>query len=340
MVTTHKKRTVTIHDVAKEAGVSVSTVSRVLNGKDDVALETIEKVHGVVRDLRYTSSLAARGMRSIRTNVIGLIIPDVGTPYCIEVMRGVNRAIAQSNYDLIVYTTGAILKYGTADQERRYVTLLNGNVTDGVVVVTPAATDFSTDAPIVAIDPNNESPDCPAIIATNRAGALEALKYLTGLGHRRIGHITGRLDLVSASRRLQGYKDGLSACGLPVDEQLIQIGDFSTETAIRCTQALLSLENPPTAIFASNDMSATGIYKVALEKGLRIPEDLSVVGFDNLPESTFLNPQLTTVDQFIMDMGSMAVEMVVKLVNGETLEENLYEIPTQLVVRNSCRSLT
>jgi LacI family transcriptional regulator len=210
MVTTHKKRTVTIHDVAKEAGVSVSTVSRVLNGKDDVALETIEKVHGVVRDLRYTSSLAARGMRSIRTNVIGLIIPDVGTPYCIEVMRGVNRAIAQSNYDLIVYTTGAILKYGTADQERRYVTLLNGNVTDGVVVVTPAATDFSTDAPIVAIDPNNESPDCPAIIATNRAGALEALKYLTGLGHRRIGHITGRLDLVSASRRLQGYKDGLS----------------------------------------------------------------------------------------------------------------------------------
>jgi LacI family transcriptional regulator len=121
---------------------------------------------------------------------------------------------------------------------------------------------------------------------------------------------------------------------------LIQIGDFSTETAIRCTQALLSLENPPTAIFASNDMSATGIYKVALEKGLRIPEDLSVVGFDNLPESTFLNPQLTTVDQFIMDMGSMAVEMVVKLVNGETLEENLYEIPTQLVVRNSCRSLT
>jgi len=340
MATTHKKRTVTIHDVAKEAGVSVSTVSRVLNGKDDVALETIEKVHGVVRDLRYTSSLAARGMRSIRTNVIGLIIPDVGTPYCTEVMRGVNRAIAQSNYDLIVYTTGAILKYGTADQERRYVTLLNGNVTDGVVVVTPAATDFSTDAPIVAIDPNNESPDCPAIIATNRAGALEALKYLTGLGHRRIGHITGRLDLVSASRRLQGYKDGLSACGLPVDEQLIQIGDFSTETAIRCTQALLSLENPPTAIFASNDMSATGIYKVALEKGLRIPEDLSVVGFDNLPESTFLNPQLTTVDQFIMDMGSMAVEMVVKLVNGETLEENLYEIPTQLVVRNSCRSLT
>lgn len=336
---THKKRTVTINDVAKEAGVSVSTVSRVLNGKDDVALETIEKVRCVVRDLMYTSSLAARGMRSQRTKVIGLIMPDVASPYCLEVMRGVNKAIAQSDYDLIVYTTGDIHKYGTADQERRYVSLLNGDITDGVIVVTPAATNFSTDAPIVAIDPNNESPDCPAIIATNRAGALEALNYLTRLGHRRIGHITGRLELVSASRRVDGYKDGLIACGLPIDEKLIQVGDYTTDTAIRCTRSLLSLDNPPTAIFASNDMSATGIYQVAHEHGLRIPEDLSVVGFDNLPESIFLNPPLTTVDQFIMDMGSLAVEMVVKLVNGETYSKNLNEFPTQLVIRGSCRSL-
>jgi LacI family transcriptional regulator len=335
----HTKRAATIQDVAREAGVSVSTVSRVLNGKDDVASETCEKVLGVIAELSYASSLAARGMRSRRTNVIGLIMPDVASPYCIEVMRGVNQAIAQSNYDLIVYTTGDVRKYGTADQERRYVSLLNGSITDGVIVVTPAATAFSTDAPVVAIDPNNESPDCPSIIATNRAGALAAMTYLTGLGHRRIGFITGRLELVSASRRLRGYQEGLAASGIPLDEELVQISDYTTETAAERTRKLLTMANPPTAIFASNDMSAIGVYQAAQEVGVRIPEDLSVVGFDNLRESTYLKPALTTIDQFISEMGSLATEMVVKLIKGETLERNLHKIPTQLVIRESCRPL-
>jgi LacI family transcriptional regulator len=278
-------------------------------------------------------------MRSLRTHVIGLIMPDVASLYCVEVMRGVNRAIAQLDYDLIIYTNGDIRKYSIVDQERRYVMLLNVGITDGVIVVTPAAKDFSTDAPIVAIDPNNESPECPAVIATNRAGALAAMTFLTGLGHRRIGYITGRLDLVSATRRLQGFKDGLAACGIPVQEELIQVGDYTTETAAGCARALLSLPEPPTAIFAANDMSAIGIYQAAQEMGVRIPQDLSVVGFDNIRESAFLNPPLTTVDQFIADMGTIAVEMVVKLVKGETLERNLHEIPTQLVVRDSCRPL-
>jgi LacI family transcriptional regulator len=334
-----KKRSATIQDVAREAGVSVSTVSRVLNSKVDVASETFEKVQGIIEELGYTSSLAARGMRSSRTNVIGLIMPDVTSEYCVEVMRGVNRAIAQLDYDLIVYTTGDIRKYGTADQERRYVALLNGGITDGVIVVTPAATDFSTDRPVVAIDPNNESPDCPAIIATNRTGALAAMNYLTGLGHRRIGFITGRLELVSASQRLLGYKDGLAACGIALDEQLVQVSDYTTEMAVECTRRLLALENPPTAIFASNDMAAMGVYQAAQEAGLCIPKDLSVVGFDNIRESSMLIPALTTIDQFISDMGTTAIEMVVKLVHGETLEKSFLIVPTQLVVRNSCSSL-
>jgi LacI family transcriptional regulator len=330
------RRSITIQDVARAAGVSVSTVSRVLNNKVDVAPETCEKVQAVINELGYTSSLAAKGMRSRRTNVIGLIMPDVAVPYCQEVMRGVNRAIAQLDYDLIVYTTGDIRKYGTAEQERRYVVLLNAGITDGVIVVAPAATHFSTDAPVVAIDPNNESPDCPGIIATNREGALAAMNYLTGLGHRRIGFITGRLELVSACHRLQGYKDGLFASGIPLDDELIQIGDYTTETAVGCTRSLLSLDSRPTAIFASNDMSAMGVYQAAEEAGVRIPEDLSVVGFDNIPESAYLQPALTTIDQCVSEMGSLATEMVVKLVKGETLQNNLNFIPTQLVVRDSC----
>jgi LacI family transcriptional regulator len=209
---------------------------------------------------------------------------------------------------------------------------LNGSITDGLIVVTLAATNFSTAAPVVVIDPNNESPKCPAIISTNCEGALEAMEYLTSQGHHRIGFITGRLDLVSANRRLQGYQDGLAAAGIPVDDELIQIGDYTTETAVDCTQRLLSLDDPPTAIFASNDMSAMGVYQAAQAADKRIPEDLSVVGFDNLRESNFLNPTLTTIDQFIPEIGSIAIEMLVKLINGETLENDLHKIKTQLVM--------
>ena len=333
------RKSVTIYDVAEAAGVSVSTVSRVLNEKDDVSAETYEHVQKVIAELGYASSLAARGMRSRRTNVIGLIMPDIAQPYSVAVMRGVNQAIAKLNYDLIVYTTGDIRKYATPDQESYYVSLLNGSITDGLIVVTLAATSFSTAAPVVVIDPNNESPKCPAIISTNREGALEAMEYLTNLGHHRIGYITGRLDLVSANRRLQGYQDGLVAAGIPVDENLIEIGDYSTETAVDCTRRLLSLDDPPTAIFASNDMSAMGAYQAAHDAGIQIPEDISIIGFDNLRESYYLNPKLTTIDQFIPKMGTIAVEMIVKLVNGEPLTTDLYKIQTRLVVRDSCRPM-
>jgi LacI family transcriptional regulator len=333
-----KRKQTTIYDVAEAAGVSVSTVSRVLNGKDDVSADTLKQVQQVIKDLGFASSLAARGMRSHSTNVLGLIMPDVESLYSFAVLQGVNREIAKLHYDLIVYTSGASLHNASADKEAYYVSLLNGSVVDGVIVVAPVATNFSTAAPVVAIDPNNISPECPAIISTNRVGAMQAMEYLTNLGHRRIGFITGRLDLVSANRRLQGYKDGLEAAGLPLDDELIQVGDYSTRTAVALTHNLLALADPPTAIFASNDMSAMGVYRAAEQLGLRIPEDLSVVGFDNLHDSAFLSPPLTTIDQFISEMGSIAVDMIVKLMKGETLPKNIHKISTQLVVRESCRS--
>jgi len=334
------RKVATIHDVAKAAGVSVSTVSRVLNNKDDVAQETHERVQKVIDDLGYTSSLAARGMRSRRTNVIGLIMPDVASPYCLEVLRGVNQAIANLDYDLIIYTNGDVQKYGTADQELRYVSLLNGRITDGIIVVTPVATNFSTNAPVVAIDPNTEEPECIGVIGTNRKGALMAMNYLTGLGHRRIGHITGRLDLVSGCRRLQGYREGLDAVGIPYEDDLVQISDYTTETAAVCTQKLLQLDDRPTAIFAANDMSALGVYQAAELVGLRIPDDLSVVGFDNLPVSSCMNPPMTTIDQTIIQMAVKATEMVIKLVNGESLDQNLQKISTQLIIRDSCSAVS
>jgi LacI family transcriptional regulator len=334
-----KKRSITIHDVANAAGVSVSTVSRVLNDKDDIAPETYERVKHIISEMGYTSSLAARSMRSTRKNVIGLIMPDAGEPFPIEVMKGVNSEIAASDYDLIMYTCGDYRKHFTADREKKFVSLLNNSITDGVIVITPSATHFNTNAPVVAVDPHYESTEYPSVISTNRDGAMEAMNYLINLSHRRIGFISGRFDLKSADRRLCGYKDSLVQAGIPIDPDLIVQGDFTAETGLRCTRQLLSLPNPPDAIFAANDESALGAYQAAQEAGLSIPADLSIVGFDNIPEAALADPGLTTVDQSIQEMGKIATQMLIKLIEGEPMEEMIIKTSTRLVIRESCRAL-
>jgi LacI family transcriptional regulator len=163
------------------------------------------------------------------------------------------------------------------------------------------------------------------------------MEYLIGLGHKRIGYISGRAELESSNRRLMGYRELLEKAGIPIDERLIASGDYTTETGVSGARELLALENPPTAIFASNDQMAMGVFQVAEELGIQIPDDLSVVGFDNIAESKYMG--LTTVDQFILEMGYVATQMLIKLINGATLDDQTYRMQTQLVVRNSCREV-
>lgn len=333
------KASITIQDVAVAAGVSVSTVSRVLNDKIDVAPETFEKVQRVIEELGYTSSLAAKSMRSRKTNVIGLVVPNLEQSFCLNVVKGVNRAIEQMDYDLLVYTGGKSSDRSWAVRERQYVSLLNGSITDGIIVVTPTAESFSTHYPLVAIDPHLDSADFPAVIATNHVGAVTAMEYLLSLGHRRIGFIGGRPDLQSAVRRLQGYQDSLRQANLPIDPDLVQIGDFTQETGYGCAQRLLALPVRPSAIFAANDKSAIGAIEACTEMGLKVPEDVSIVGFDNIEEASFVNGGLTTVDQFIGDMGRVAVEMLISLIQDNPLENQVYRMSTQLIVRNTCRAI-
>ncbi len=333
----NRKQSVTIQDVAKTAGVSVSTVSRVLNGKVDVASDTQDHILAVIEELGYTSNLAARSMRSFKKGLLGLIMPDIAYPYAVEIMKGVNRAISESEFDLLVYTTGDVRKSGRASHELKYVSLLNNSIADGVVIVAPVTSEFSTIAPIVSIDPVMSNPQYPSVHATNYQGVVDGMEYLLSLGHKRIGFITGREELESSNRRLRGYRDSLENAGISIDEKLIATGDYTTETSIKCAHDLLTLPDKPTAIFASNDQSAMGVYQVAEELGLKIPEDLSVVGFDNIPESKYMG--LTTIDQFISDMGYMATRMLIKLINDPPLAENTYRMKTKLVIRNSCRAI-
>jgi LacI family transcriptional regulator len=331
------RKAVRIQDVAKEAGVSVSTVSRVLNGKTDVAENTQQRVREVIEKLGYTSSLAARSMRGQNTNLIGLILPDIAYPFAIEVMKGVNRAIAESDFDLLVFTTGDVRKHETALHEQKSVSLMNNSITDGVIIVAPAAAEFVSSSPIVSIDPLALNPSYPFVHATNYQGALEAMRYLTSLGHKRIGFITGRAGLESSTRRLKGYRDGIHQASIPIDDALIAAGDYTTETAARCARTLLSMKERPTAIFAANDQSALGVFQAAREMGFRIPDDLSVVGFDNIPEAAFND--LTTVDQFISEMGFVATKMLIDMINGIPLPEKTHKMQTKLIIRGSCRSL-
>ena len=332
----HTRNAVTIQDVAKAAGVSVSTVSRVLNGKVDVAPETQQRVQEVIAQLGYTSNLAARSMRLRRSNLIGLIMPDIGYPFSAEVMKGVNRAIAESDFDLLVYTTGDVRKHETAAHQQRYVSLLNNSITEGVVIVASVAAEFISDAPIVSIDSAVVNPGYPTIHATNYKGAMDAMSYLLGLGHTRIGFIGGRPELESAVRRKNGYCDALLQAGLAVDEALIVPGDYTAGPAAASLRRFLALKDPPTAIFAANDQSAIGVIQAANELGLNIPADLSVIGFDNIPEASYVD--LTTVDQFIAEMAYIATNTLFALIDGKPPAEWVVKMPTHLVIRGSCRS--
>lgn len=329
-----KKRAVTIQDVAKTAGVSVSTVSRVLNQKADVASETQARITKVIGKLGYTSNLAARSMRSLRKNLIGLVVTDIGM-YSIEVMKGVNHAIAESKFDLLVYTTGDIQKNGTALHQQHCVSLLNNSVTDGVIIVSSAAADYVTDAPIVSIDPHVINPNHPSVQGTNYQGSVDAMEYLLDLGHRRIGFVNGRPEVASAQRRLKGYEDALTNAGVEIDCALIVPGDFTQSTAYKSSLQLLSQNNPPTAIFAVNDQSALGVFQAAKDLGINIPADLSVVGFDNISEAKYVG--LTTIDQCLEEMGYISVQMLTKLINNEPLEEENHKMKTKLIIRTSCQ---
>jgi LacI family transcriptional regulator len=333
------KSSVTIQDVAAAAGVSVSTVSRVLNNKVDVAEATSAKIRRVIDELGYVSNLAAKSMRSRQTNVLGLIAPDLAHSFSLLIVKGVSQAIRSLGYDLFVYTGGENRAQSRAAWEQQQVSLLSGSIADGILVVTPYAESFRSDCPLVAIDPHREGADYPGVIATNRAGVLDAMAYLLGLGHRRIGYIGGRPDLQSAQRRWEGYIDSLAQAGIALDHTLVAVGDYKRTTAYASARQLLLLDCPPSAILAANDDMALGVYDAAAELGVRIPDQLSVVGFDNVPEAGLADPPLTSVDQSIEAMGRLAVELLARLIQGERVENRLHKAPTRLVIRSSCRAV-
>jgi len=325
-------RRATITDVALAAGVSVSTVSKVINGRYGIAVATSKRVQEVVRELGYEPSLVASSMRSQRTHVIGILVAEF-EPFSAEILKGTAAALADTDYELLAYT-GSRQSRG-AGWERRSLSRLSGTLIDGAIIVTPSVVDADPGVPLVSIDPHAGPAGLPMVDADSFTGALLATRHLIELGHRRIGFMAGRPDLESSRLREAGFREALEEAGLVADPELLRVADYRQDTARAAATALLTHPARPTAIFAANDLSAMGTMDVARELGLDVPGDLSVVGFDDIPESSRTVPPLTTVRQPIQAMGAAGVTMLLALMEGTPVEQTHIRLPTSLVVRGS-----
>ncbi|MER7796851.1 LacI family DNA-binding transcriptional regulator [Microbacterium sp. NPDC096154] len=324
-------RRITISDVARAAGVSVATVSKVINGRDGIAAATSTRVMRVVDDLGYQSSLVAASMRRQRTQVIGVLVAEF-EPFALQLLRGVSSALQDTEYDVLAYA-GSVSAGVHTGWEKRSLSRLGGTLIDGAIIVTPTVALPDSPVPVVAIDPHT-GPAGPATVDTdNLGGARAATDHLIALGHRRIGHVRGRSDLESAELREQGYREALETAGIRFDPTLVRDGGYRAAETTAAATALLDRADPPTAIFAANDLSAIETIRVAESRGLRVPDDLSVVGFDDVPEASSGVPALTTIRQSLPEMGSSAVHVLLSMLKGGPAEH--IRLPIELVVRGS-----
>jgi LacI family transcriptional regulator len=328
---------VTIIDVAAEAGVSYGTVSRVINNDVHVKEETRQRVLNAMQKLGFVANRQARSLAGGRANSIGVLVPDLGTAYIGEIMRGIDAELSLTDLDLILYTT-----HRTASKEASYVANLAQGMVDGLLLVLPRRpVDFigtltKRKFPFILIDHQGTGQDCPSVGAANWQGGYDATEYLIKLGHERIGFITGWMDLGCATDRLGGYRSALRTYHIPEAPELVFEGTFFQPDGFAGASAMLDLPEPPTAIFASNDMMAMGVMDAVRDRGLRVPEDVSVLGFDDIPQASLVRPALTTISQPLEKMGRVATQLLLELLQHPDRQVQRIELPTHLVVRDSC----
>lgn len=327
---------VTIRDVAVRAGVSVTTVSHVINQSRPVSAELRERVLAAMTELGFQPNAVARSLRSRQTHTFGMILPDSANPFFAEVARGIEDASFAFGYSVIVCNSD-----GDPARELRYINLLAQKRVDGLLLVAAGEcaqrTALLKACAIPAVIIDRELPDLTAdcVLIDNAEGGRLAIEHLLALGHRRIGCIAGPAALSPGLDRLAGYRQALHAARLAPDDALIVNGDFHDRGGYAAAQALLSLPDPPTAIFAGNDLMALGAMAAAHAAGVQIPAELSIVGFDDIHLAAFLNPPLTTVAQPKHELGVLAAEMLFARLEQPALPARRRLLSTQLVVRGS-----
>jgi LacI family transcriptional regulator len=338
---------VTIRQLARISGVSIGTVSRALNGYADVSPETRERVMRLARELDYTPAAAARSLKTQRSHVIGVILdtgeghPDLQHPFFHEVLVGLKNTIGASGYDLLLFASEQPANgHGT----HSYLKRCRHHLVEGVVLMGTDPEDpevrrlARSDLPTVGVDVELEGEATTFVISDNVDGGSRAVRHFHSLGHRRIGTITGLLETRPGADRLRGYRQAMQACGLAYRDEYIGYGDFYVESGRRAMAELLSLDEPPTAVFAASDMMALGAIRAAGDAGLNVPADVSVIGFDDIQLADHMNPPLTTVRQDKAGLGVSAGSALVRLIDGEQDAVTQYTVlPVELVRRGSTR---
>ena len=329
----------TIASIAAIAGVSIPTVSRVLHNRPDVAPETRKRVEKAIEESGFIRSRAKYGLRKKSSGIVDMLVPGLDNLYSTEIVRGVEEVLSRTSLRLALSVT-----HDTLQLEQRWLTkILHGGATDGAILVLSHGklqyfdTLHEHKIPFVVVDQRGElGPDIPSVGATNWFGGRTAIEHLISLGHRRIAVITGPPSMRCNQDRLAGYRAALEDAGISVEPTLIRSGAFSRETGYQQACALLELPEPPTAIFAGNDVQAMGVYSALRARGLRIPHDMSVIGFDDVAIASILTPALTTVRQPLVEMGRVATTMLLRLIAGDPLDSTRVELTTTLSVRDSC----
>lgn len=328
---------VTIRDVASKAGVSINTVSRVLNDRPDVNEATRERVRGAIADLGYRPNSLARSLIRRSSRTIGLVVTDCTNPNSARQIRMVQQAMSKAGYAVLIFDTQE-----DGEQERSAIELLEENMVDGIII-TPVGTAAGADlaalsqrVPVVLLNREPESGSgFDLVLNDNAAGAEAAVDHLIALGHTRIGYVTGSTNASTVRGRLQGYRAALSKAKLDFDESLIARAQITIEDAAAAARQLLEINDPPTAILAYNDLMALGVLAALDDARLRVPHDVALVGYDDIIYAPYLQVPLTTVRQQTRRMGEEAARLLLERLHGAESAPQRLVLQPELIVRRS-----
>ncbi|KML13549.1 catabolite control protein A [Bacillus safensis] len=330
---------VTIYDVAREANVSMATVSRVVNGNPNVKPTTRKKVLEAIDRLGYRPNAVARGLASKKTTTVGVIIPDISSIFYSELARGIEDIATMYKYNIILSNSDQ-----NTDKELHLLNTMLGKQVDGIVFMGGNITDVHVEefkrspVPIVLAASVEEQAQTPSVNINYEQAIYDSVQLLVEKGHKRIAFVSGPMsEPINSVRKLAGYKRALEEAGIAFDDVLVAEGDYSYDSGIEALAHLLEQSDKPTAVIAATDEMALGVIHGAQDRGVSIPEDLEVIGFDNTRLSLMVRPQLTTVVQPTYDIGAVAMRLLTKLMNKEQVDDQIVELPHRIEERQSTK---
>ncbi|WP_147805254.1 catabolite control protein A [Alkalicoccus halolimnae] len=328
---------VTIYDVAREAGVSMATVSRVVNGNPNVKPTTRKRVVEAIDELGYRPNAVARGLASKKTTTVGVIIPDISSIFFSELARGIEDIATMYKYNIILSNSDQ-----NKEKEIHLINTLLEKQVDGIVFMGGEITKEHEETfkkspvPIVLSATIDEKKEFPSVNIDYNQAAFDAVSAIIRQGHTRIGMLSGTLeDPINGYQKFAGYKRALQEADIELDDNLVVIGDYTHDSGLEAMEQFLKLENRPTALFASTDEMALGLIHGAQDAGFKIPDDFEIIGFDNTRLAMMVRPTLSTVVQPMYDIGAVSMRLLTKLMNKEQVEENAVVLPHRMEYRQS-----